>query len=155
MTLNGVGAFDADNEFQALFRGETRTLRLEYDASYDAVQISKSMRRPVGGTATFSVHVERTRERGARNVEAEFDIEAVATFASDGTAHLVLDATAPTSSTSTTVASRRTDHALRRAVPSSVPASTASTSSAASAWTPGKDTRTFSGASSMSFSLRR
>lgn len=91
VTLNGVGSFDADSSFQALFRDETRTLHLEYDASYDGVQISKSMRRPIGGTATFAVHMQRTRERGSRNVEAEFDIDAVVTFTSDGVGHLVLD----------------------------------------------------------------
>jgi hypothetical protein len=91
VTLNGVGSFDADSSFQALFRDETRTLRLAYDASYDAVQISKSIGRPVGGTASFAVHMERTRSRGARDVEAEFDIDAVVTFANDGTAHLELD----------------------------------------------------------------
>jgi len=91
VTLNGVGSFDADSEFQALFRDETRTLHLEYDANYDGVQLSKSIRRPVGGTATFAVHMERTRSRGARDVDAEFDIDAVVTFQNDGTANLVLD----------------------------------------------------------------
>ena len=91
VTLNGEGTFDVDSSFTALFRDETRTLRLSYDASYDAVQISKAQRQPVGGTASFAVHMERTRSRGARDVEAEFDIDAVVTFAQDGTAHLDLD----------------------------------------------------------------
>lgn len=89
--LDGTGSFDVDSSFTALYRDVTRTLRLEYDAEYQAVQISKASRRPVGGTATFQVHVQRTSSRGARDAEAEFDIEAVLTFAADGTAHLELD----------------------------------------------------------------
>lgn len=89
--LDGTGSFDVDSSFTALYRDVTRTLRLAYDAEYQAVQFSKATRRPVGGTATFGVHVERTRSRGARDVEAEFDIDAVLTFAADGTAHLELD----------------------------------------------------------------
>jgi hypothetical protein len=89
--LNGVGSFDASTSFQALWRDETRTMDLEYDANYDGVELSKALRRPVGGTATFNVHVERTRETSRRDVEAEFDIEAVVTFTDAGTANLVLD----------------------------------------------------------------
>ena len=89
--LDGQGSIDVDSDFQALYRDVRKTLHLEYDAEWTAVQLSKSLRRPVGGSAQFDVHVERTSHRGARDAEAQFDIEAIVTFQPDGTASLVLD----------------------------------------------------------------
>jgi len=43
------------------------------------------------GESTFDVHVERTSHRGARDAEAQFDIQALVAFLPDGTASIVLD----------------------------------------------------------------
>jgi hypothetical protein len=89
--LDGTGSFDMDSEFQALRRDVTRTMHLEYDAVWNAVQLSRAERRAIGGSATFQVHGERTRDGARRDVEAEFDVEAVVTFQADGSAQLELD----------------------------------------------------------------
>jgi hypothetical protein len=89
--FDGHGTFTVDSSFQAIYRDVTRTFHLDYDAQYDAVRYRMASRAFEGGQITYQVHAERTRSGSRRDAEATFDIEAVITFASDGTATLTLD----------------------------------------------------------------
>lgn len=91
--FNGDGTFDIQSEFMAAFRPATRTYMLDYDAHYDNVLFDVATREPIGGVATFDVSARRTGSNSFRDVEAEFDIQVVATFHDDGTVTLVLDGT--------------------------------------------------------------
>lgn len=90
-TLDGNGTFDVESEFMAIFRNETRTFVLDYDARYDAVKIRTTDGVPFAGAIEYDVHAKRTKSRTFRDVEREIDVNAVITFDEDGVAHLVLD----------------------------------------------------------------
>lgn len=89
--FDGEGTFDLESEFDALFTNEHRTANFSWDAEYEAIRFRVADGIPIDGEARFAVHLERTRERGARSVEAEFDIDGVLTFDGSGGATLVLD----------------------------------------------------------------
>lgn len=90
-TLDGSGTFDVESEFMAIFRNETRTFVLDYDARYDAVQIRTADEVPVAGTIEYDVHAKQTKSRTFRDIEREIDVNAVVTFDGSGAAQLVLD----------------------------------------------------------------
>ncbi|MBI2892334.1 MAG: hypothetical protein HYY06_02200 [Deltaproteobacteria bacterium] len=89
--FDGEGTFDLQSEFQALFTDETRTANFSWDAEYEAIRFRVADGMPISGEARFAVHLERTRERGGRSVDAEFDIDGVLTIDGNGGATLVLD----------------------------------------------------------------
>jgi hypothetical protein len=89
--FNGHGTFNVESSFQALFRDVERSFLLDYDGDYQGVRWRRSDKRPEAGVIRYTVHAERTRERGNREVEVELDVEVVITFDGDGTAELTID----------------------------------------------------------------
>ena len=89
VTLSGNATFDVSSEFTAL-DGRTRTYMLAYSATYEGVQLDKTLPGLTGGRAVFSISAERTATNRFREVEASFSVEAEVTFTGTG-ATLVLD----------------------------------------------------------------
>lgn len=89
--FNGEGNFSFDSEFMSLDGQRTRTFSLDYAANYDDILIDVATHQLQGGTASYSISAARTGSNQFRDVEAEFDIDAVLTFNGDGSATLVLD----------------------------------------------------------------
>jgi hypothetical protein len=91
LTFRGQGAFTVTSSFIALSQPISRTFRMSYDATYQDVLVSKASGRPIGGSIRYLIAAERARDGAFTTVDASFDVEAVVTFAADGTATLVLD----------------------------------------------------------------
>ena len=90
-TFAGNGAFAVDSEFEALYRPVMRSLSLEYTAQYNDVTFDRIIRRPVGGSISYTVDVARTEARRFGDVEAEFEVDVNVAFSPDGTATIELD----------------------------------------------------------------
>lgn len=90
-TFDGTGQFDVESEFMALYRPVSRSFQLDYDATYDGVQIRTSDRAIVGGEATYQIHAQRTVSRRGRTKDRAFDIAADVTFEGENQATVVLD----------------------------------------------------------------
>ncbi|WP_428262028.1 hypothetical protein [Haliangium sp.] len=91
--LNGTGSFDASASFTALYRDVSRSLELSYDAQYQGVLIDTATHQVVGGSISYSVQGERTVQRGDRERNGTFSLDAEVSFSADGAATLVLDGT--------------------------------------------------------------
>lgn len=89
--LSGTGSFDIESSFMAIYRDTERTLDLSYDAEYEGVQIDTSSHTVVGGTVRYSVQGSRLTERGDRNRDGNFSVDAEVTFNADSTATLLID----------------------------------------------------------------
>ncbi len=89
--FDGTGSFDVDSEFMAIYRPVERFFKLDYDASYQGVQIRTSDRAIIGGQITYQIRAERTAQRRATVRERTLDITADVTFTGENTATLVLD----------------------------------------------------------------
>jgi hypothetical protein len=90
VTLDGTGSFALQSEFTALYRPVTRTLDLDYAATYQAVQIDRTARKPIGGSIAYEVTAHRTRSGSLRDVDATIEVDAVLSFSPAG-ATLTLD----------------------------------------------------------------
>ena len=89
--FEGQGTFDISSEFLSLDGNRMRTFQLSYAADYDSILIDTATKAIQGGTASYEIAAQRTASNRFRDVDAEFDISATVTFASDGTAVLELD----------------------------------------------------------------
>jgi hypothetical protein len=89
--FNGDGTFDVDSEFTSLDGNRTRTFQLAYAANYDGILIDVDTHVVQGGVASYSIAASRTASNRFRDVEAEFDMDAVVTFHGNGSATLELD----------------------------------------------------------------
>lgn len=89
--FDGTGRFDVDSEFMALYRPVSKAFQLDYDASYDGVQIRTSDRVIVGGKARYEIHAQRMESRRGRTRDRAFDVVADVTFEGENQATVVLD----------------------------------------------------------------
>jgi hypothetical protein len=86
----GEGAFQLDIAVTSVFRPVTSTYHLDYHATYTSVALD-SAHRPVGGSIHYAVAGEHTVTGTRGSAGGSFDVDAVVTFAADGTASLTLD----------------------------------------------------------------
>ena len=91
VTFAGTGSYSVDSEFMALERPVMRSFALSYQADYRNVTYDRTMRRPVGGSIQYQVDAGRTEARRFQDVEASFQVTVDVTFASDGTATVIID----------------------------------------------------------------
>jgi hypothetical protein len=91
-TFNGQGTFTFDIAVQSIFRTASATYHLDYAADYNAIGIN-AQHQPVSGTITYSIAAEHMVTSGGSTSTRTFDLDAVVTFHSNGTATIVLDAT--------------------------------------------------------------
>jgi hypothetical protein len=80
-----------DTQLESIFRDATRSYRLNYVASYDAVVLNKTARDVVSGKITYNIDSERMATGSRGESEAQFSIDGVLEFKGDGTASLTLD----------------------------------------------------------------
>lgn len=90
-TFAGEGSFSFDIAVQSLFRTANASYHLDYDATYSAVRIDVATRRPVGGSIHYQISAQHDASGPNGSASGNFDIDAVVTFAADGTATLTLD----------------------------------------------------------------
>jgi hypothetical protein len=89
-TFAGEGTFSFDISVTSIFRPVTASYHLDYDATYNNVKLDAT-HRPVGGSVHYAISAEHTVTGTRGSGSGSFDIDAVVTFASDGTATLSLD----------------------------------------------------------------
>lgn len=89
--LDGEGSFDV-NAWWRSWGGES-TYALDYDATYDAIEIDMASRTVVGGEARWVVDVQRTRDGRRSDAEASFTIIAELSFTDSGDVVITLDGT--------------------------------------------------------------
>jgi hypothetical protein len=90
-TFNGTGSFDYSSTFQSAFRDEQASADLVYNATYDAVVYSEAAHLVTGGTIQYSIEASRMASSTSGTSSGSFTINAVVTFAADGSATIVLD----------------------------------------------------------------
>ena len=90
-TVNGAASFTLQSEFESASEQNLRTLDVSADADYDAVVVEDGSRRFVGGSIHYDVTATRTHTTPGMDDRDELSIDAVVTFAADGTAILTLD----------------------------------------------------------------
>ncbi len=90
-TFSGEGSFSFDIAVQSIFRNAQASYHLDYDATYSAVLINVATRKPVGGSIHYQISAQHDASGPNGSASGNFDMDAVVTFASDGTASLTLD----------------------------------------------------------------
>ena len=91
VTFEGAGELTVDAQLQSLFRNASRSYRLNYLASYDAIVLDRSTRKIMGGTISYDIDSDRMASGLRGKSEAQFNIDGVLEFNGDGTATLTLD----------------------------------------------------------------
>jgi hypothetical protein len=91
VTFDGSGSFTFAAQFQSLFRNESASVKLSYDASYDAITFVAALEHPTGGSVHYTVNASGDASGANGQGAANFSIDAVLVFNADGSATLTLD----------------------------------------------------------------
>ena len=90
-TFTGTGSFDYSSTFQSAFRDEQASADLVYNATYDSVVFNEAAHLVTGGTVQYAINASRMASSTSGTSSGSFTINAVVTFAADGSATIVLD----------------------------------------------------------------
>lgn len=90
-TIDGSARFTLASDFSSASEANLRTLDLAAEATYDAVIVDDATRRFIGGEIHYAVDATRTHTTPSGEDRTALSIDAVVTFAADGSATLVLD----------------------------------------------------------------
>ncbi len=89
--FHGQGAFEVETEFSAWLRPVTRSFRLTYDATYDAVAFDRVSGQIVAGTIHYGVEAQRTTSREDQPIQATIEVEVDIVFTGNGQARISVD----------------------------------------------------------------
>ncbi len=90
-TIDGGAQFTLESDFTSVTQEVQRSLDVSADVDSDAVVVDDGSHRFVGGEIRYDVSATRTRTTPEGEDSAALSIDAVVTFAADGSATLVLD----------------------------------------------------------------
>jgi hypothetical protein len=91
VTFDGHGSFTFAAQLQSLFRNETASVNLSYDATYDALTFVPALEHATGGSVHYTVNVSHDASGANGQSAASFSIDALLVFKADGSATLTLD----------------------------------------------------------------
>jgi hypothetical protein len=91
VVVAGKGEFDFDATFQSLFRNVERSYHVGYSADYSNVQVRLAPGAIVGGSIKYVIDAQRKASTPRHESQANFHMDGLLEFGSDGHATLTLD----------------------------------------------------------------
>jgi hypothetical protein len=91
VAVTGHSEFDFDASFHSLFRDVSREYHVGYSADYSNVQVRRSPAAVVGGSIKYVIDAQRKASTPRNEKQANFHMDGLLEFASDGHATLTLD----------------------------------------------------------------
>jgi hypothetical protein len=92
-TFNGTGTFNFNAQFQSAFRNEMVSANLSYSGTYNAITYDTALHHATGGSAHYTIDGSHAASSTGGTSNGSFAVDALVTFAADGSAKLTLDAT--------------------------------------------------------------
>jgi hypothetical protein len=90
-TFSGSGNLTFASQFASAFRDEQASTNLSYSATYDALTYNETTHLVTGGSVSYTINGAASASSTSGAAGGSFTIDAVLTFASNGTATLTLD----------------------------------------------------------------
>jgi hypothetical protein len=91
VTFNGSGSFNYASQFTSVFRNEQASANLSYNGSYDAVVYDQATHLVSGGSVNYTINASGLASSTGGAASGSLTIDAVVTFAANGSATITLD----------------------------------------------------------------